>query len=43
MGPQATRNCVIINFNRAILVLVLGLINEIDDINEMRLNQSLSS
>jgi hypothetical protein len=42
MGPQATRNCVIINSNRAIPI-VLGLINEIYDVNEMRLSQSLSS
>jgi len=42
MGPRATRNCVIVDFNRAIPI-VLGLINEIYDVNEMRLSQSLSS
>jgi hypothetical protein len=42
MGPRATRNCVIVNFNVAIPV-VLGLINDIYDVNEMRLSPSLSS
>ena len=42
MGPRATRNCVIVNFNVAIPI-VLGLINDIYNINEVRLSQSLSS
>jgi hypothetical protein len=35
MGPRATRNCAIVNFNVAIPIL-LGLINDIYDVNEMR-------
>ena len=42
MGPRPTRNCVIVDFNRAIPI-VMGLVNEIYDVNEMRPNQVLPS
>jgi hypothetical protein len=36
MGPRATRNCVIVDFNRSV-PLVLSLINDLYDVDEMRL------
>jgi hypothetical protein len=42
MGPPATRNCVIVDFNRYV-PLVLSLINDLYDVDEMRLKPSLSS
>jgi hypothetical protein len=43
MEPRATRNCVIVDFNRSV-PLVLSLINDIVyDVDEMRLKPSLSS
>jgi hypothetical protein len=42
MGPRVTRNCVIVDFNRAI-PLLLGLVNEIYDVTEMRQSQVLPS
>jgi hypothetical protein len=41
MGPRATQNCVIVDFNRSV-PLVLLLINDIYDVDEMRLKPSLS-
>jgi hypothetical protein len=42
MGPRSTRNCVIVDFNRSV-PLVLSLINDLYDVDEMRLRPSLSS
>jgi hypothetical protein len=42
MGPRATRNCVIVNFTRSVPI-VLSLINDLYDVDEMRLKPSLSS
>jgi hypothetical protein len=42
MGPRATRNCVIVDFNRSV-PLVLLLINDLYDVDGMRLKPSLSS
>jgi hypothetical protein len=42
MGPRATRNCVIVDFCTSV-PLVLSLINDIYDVDEMRLLPSLSS
>ena len=42
MGPRATRNCVIVDFNRSVPI-VLSLINDIYNVDEMRLLPSLSS
>jgi hypothetical protein len=42
IGPRATRNCVIVDINRYV-PLVLSLINDIYDVDELRLKPSLSS
>jgi hypothetical protein len=42
MGPWGTRNCVIVDFNRYIAI-VLSLINDIFDGDENRRNRSLTS